>query len=150
MDFSGNTFSELVRQFAWRGTEAQKQVWECCENQAQSLPASLNHQSGKSSSSPLYINNLCLGEGKGGLGQTELLCCGCVAEDEAGVTAGTECKKKKKFYILLENERAAKQKQERFQVGLKKQLLGMRLLLAKGNFSTNGAGMLDIQTENEN
>lgn len=26
MDFSGNTFSELVRQFAWRGTEAQKQV----------------------------------------------------------------------------------------------------------------------------
>lgn len=73
----------------------------------------------------------------------------CVAEDEAGVTAGTECKKKK-FYILLENERAAKQKQERFQVGLKKQLLGMRLLLEKGNFSTNGAGMLNIHIENEN
>lgn len=63
---------------------------------------------------------------------------------------GQNVKKKKKFYILLENERAAKQKQERFQVGLKKQLLGMRLLLAKGNFSTNGAGMLDIHTENEN
>lgn len=76
MDFSGITFSELVRQFAWRGTEPQKQVWECCENQAQSLPTSLNHQSGKSCSSPLYINNLCLGKGKGGLGQTELLCCG--------------------------------------------------------------------------
>lgn len=26
MDFSGNTFSELVRQFAWRGTEPQKQL----------------------------------------------------------------------------------------------------------------------------